>query len=143
MDVLKQLDYNKVLLDFQYKPNFAYGAYTREDKPWIRVIMLVENARKPFRKWEVKPDPQDDGEIYLNRWELLRYPPASTGVGWSPSRELIEVVGNYPIPMCFSPEHADNFISWMVTIIRRMEDHETFEWLRYKGELINDPHKEI
>lgn len=140
-DILpKMLDFNAVLRDFQYKPNFSYGAYEREDKPWIRVIMLVENARVPFLRWEVSPDPQDNNLHWLDSYSL---PPARNGVGWSPSRELIEIVGNYPIPMSFFPGDEKRFIDWMVTIIRRMEDHETFEWLRYKGELINDPHKEV
>jgi hypothetical protein len=136
----KLLDFNEVLKDFQYKPNFAYGAYEREGHPWIRVIMLVENARTPFQRWEVKPVPDDE------RWEIIndRYYPRGPGfIGYSPSRELIEVVGNYPIPKCFYPGDELNFISWMETIIRRVEEHEVYEWMRYKGELINDPHQEV
>lgn len=84
---MKTLDFNKTLRDFQYKPNFGYGAYERNGMWWIRVIMLVENAREPFRKWELGTVPE---RIQFGRdWYEL---PPSRGVGFSPSREMIEVV---------------------------------------------------
>jgi len=143
---MRQLDYNKVLRDFQYKPNFAYGAYERDGSRmdagwWIRIVMMVENARAPWKQWELKPYPQDEHYGEMRFYDTLRMPPPVKGVGFSPSREMMEVVGNYPIPHIFEGED-DRFVEWMVSVIRKMEDHETFEWLRYKGELINDPHKE-
>jgi hypothetical protein len=138
----KMLDFNKVLLDFQYKPNFMIRAYNRENRPWILITMLVENARQPLRPWEVKPHPQDT-EIYYDRWRPLAFPEGPSTIGYSPSREMIEVSGNYPIPLCFYPGDEDNFISWLVLQVKGVEEHEMDEWLRYKGELIRDPHKEI
>lgn len=135
---MRTLDFNKVLQDFQYKPNFTFGAYRRDGRWWIRVVMLVEDARKPFERWEVKPAPQDQDEF---TWYMDRFIPSSpNGVGFSPSRELVRVEGNYFIPEFIEGED-DRFVQWMVSTVRRLEDHETFEWLRYKGELINDPHK--
>jgi hypothetical protein len=136
---MKQLDFNAVLRDFQYKPNVRFGAYERDGKWWIRIIMYVENAREPWRPWELKSMPQDDTYYYDS---FMRLPPRSHGVGYSPSREMIELTGNYVIPPAFFEGDEENFVSWMVYTIKGMEDHESDEWLRYKGELLNDPHKE-
>lgn len=136
---MKTLDFNAVLRDFRYKPNFGYGAYQRdgfggEKEWWIRIIMLVENSRDPWKQWELKPVPQDE-----ELWYMDRYMRPTRGAGFSPSREVIEVVGNYPIPY-FEEEHELVFIEWMVRTIKQMEMHETDEWARYKGELLHDPH---
>lgn len=134
---MKLLDYNKVLRDFQYKPNFEFKAYERVGKWWILVAMVVEDARAPFQKWELKPYPEED-VWFGNDWYDRR---PRSGVGYSPSRELTKVTGNYVIPE-FVDGEDDRFVEWLVYNVRKVEDHETFEWLRYKGELINDPHKE-
>lgn len=136
---MKTLDFNEVLKDFQYKPNFSYGAYPRDGGWWMRIIMLVENARKPWKKWELRPVPE--GELYIDTWELFRTFPGHDFVGYSPSREVIEVVGNFPIPTCFFEGYEKEFISWMVFTVKSVEKHEMDEWFRYKGELLNDPHK--
>lgn len=139
MKTLELLDYNKVLQDFVYKPNWSYAAYEREGEWWIRIVMLVENSRAPWRRWELKP--AADEEVWFGRdWRDFR---PATFTGYSPSREVIEVMGNFPIPHVFGPEHDKEFISWMVYTIKSMEEHESDEWIRYKGELLNDPHKEI
>lgn len=137
---MKLLDFNKVLRDLQYKPNVGYRAYERDGMWWIRVIMLVENARAPWRQWDVKPYRQNDEEMY---YDLVRRIPSRFNniAGYSPSREVIEVVGQYPIPM-FAPGEEIAFVGWMRFTLHEMENHETDEWIRYKGELLNDPHKE-
>lgn len=143
---MKLLDYNKVLQDFRYKPNFTYHAYERDgrgsDSWWIRIVMLVEDSRKPFRRWEVKKEYRRDEYDFFADFDYGRPHLPPTPMIYSPSREMIEVMGSYPIPKCFFEGDDQEFISWMVHTIRMMEEHETDEWLRYKGELINDPHKE-
>lgn len=135
---MNSLDYNAVLKDLQYKPNFGYAAYERDDGWWIRIIMLVENARMPWRRWKLDSMPQED--LWYGNRSLG--PALSSGIGYSPSRLMVEVVGNYAIPP-YKPGDEDAFVSWMIDTFKSMEEHETFEWLRYKGELINDPHKEM
>jgi hypothetical protein len=132
------LDFNAVLQDFQYKPNFGVKAIKQNDEWWVRIVMIVEDSRKPFRPWTVEQRPRDE---YFNYHDLAYRPPLLNSVGYSPSREVTEVVGNYVIPTFVHNEELI-FIEWLVQCVRMLEDHETFEWLRYKGELINDPHKE-
>lgn len=42
-------------------------------------------------------------------------------------------------PRWHGEEYALDFIR---SVIRKMEDHEVDEWIRYRGELVFDPHKE-
>ncbi len=137
--MLETLNFNKVLQDFQYKPNFYFVVYQVEGEWWIRITMLVENSREPFKPWEVKPEPQDDRLHWMDSFDL---PPARMITMWSPSREVIEVQGRYPIPY-FGPEDELPFVSWLVHTTKHIEEHEQDEWLRYKGELIRDPHAEV
>lgn len=137
---MRELDFNKVLRDFQYKPNVGFHAYEKYGQWWIRIVMLVEDARAPFRPWEPKPVPEDEFGYFDNDYRRRYHYPSSGNVGYSPSRELMEVVGNYAIPP-FVEGDDDNFVSWLVYSIKSVESHEQDEWLRYKGELINDPHK--
>lgn len=142
-ELLKGLDYSAVLRDFQYKPNFAFAAYKREkDMWWIKAVMAVEDARKPWEQWELKPARQDRhyDDFFLD-FDRNRYIPGPSFAGYSPSREVVYVEGNYPIPY-FDVGDEKMFLEWLVRTVRAMEDHEMYEWLRYKGELINDPHKE-
>lgn len=138
---MKTLDFNAVLQDFQYKPNWAYGAYERDGQWWIRILMLVEDSRKPWSRWELgTPERReinffDDYDIDYNRCRFANF------AGYSPPREMIEVVGNYPIPYFHVGDDLP-FISWMTYTIKSMEEHESDEWIRYKGELLNDPHKD-
>lgn len=138
---MKELDYAAVLRDFQYKPNFAFSLYKREDKWWFKVEMAVEDSRLPFKPWELKPMSQEREERYFGHDWYDRMPPRSNGIGYSPSREMTLVQGNYVIPLCFSEGDDDYFLSWVVNAVRQVEEHETDEWMRYKGKLINDPHK--
>lgn len=142
------LDFNKILReDWQYKPNFGFGAYMNGDHPWIRIVMLVENSREPFRQWEVKAEPARR-ELYFEDFEFsidynaTRYIPKKTFVGYSPSRELVEIMGQYPIPYFEEGDEA-TFIEWLLRTVWEMEKHEMYEWARYKGELVDDPHKEV
>lgn len=131
---MRLLDYDKVLQDFQYKPNWAYKAYEYEDVWYLRVMMMVEDSRRPWERWEIKQAPPE--EVWFGQWNEFR--PADFA-GYSPSREVVEVTGTYEIPP-FTDEMQ--FIKWMVFSIEMLEKHETDEWARYKGVLLNDPHKE-
>ena len=134
------LDYNKILDDFQYKPNFVYRAFEQDGKWLIRIVMYVENARGPWMRWQLKPIPED--EVYYSDFRDFQRTWRSRGVGYSPSREMIEIFGTFQIPQ-YGPEDEMEFVTWLVFQIQTLEEHETFEWLRYKGELINDPHKAV
>lgn len=135
---------NSVLRDLRYKPNFSYGAHKdARGVWWIRITMWVENSRNPMVPWEIKRgvsrgsafDDYDVDRFYD------RFIPSEPEEWYTGPRPLIEVVGNYPIPY-FELGQEDLFVEWFKRTIRVMEDHETDEWLRYKGELLHDPHKE-
>lgn len=134
MKTVETLDYKKVLQDFTYKPNFFFALYKPSDSAhwWLRITMLVENSRRPLRMWETEMDEP----------EFMYGYPIQPPVYWSPRREVIEVQGSYPIPLFFGPEQEAEFVSWLVYTTKSTEEHEQDEWFRYKGELINDPHKE-
>lgn len=138
---MKDLDYRKIMDNFQYKPNFGFHIFNSFDGrgKMLKVVMMVENSRGPFRPWEIKPIPQDEEAWYSERW--LDKPPRGPEVGYSPSRALVELSGNYAIPP-FVEGDDDLFIQFVIGCIKKVEDHEMFEWLRYKGELIDDPHKD-
>ena len=134
------LNFNRVLQDIRYKPNTSMVAYESEGQWWLRVVMLVEDARGHFEPWRTHPYPQDREDLYFFHDDLMRAPKPEKGVGWSPSRELIELRAVYAIPM-FSPGDETTFLRWIRGMIHSMEKHESDEWFRYKGELVNDPHK--
>lgn len=142
---MKLLDYNAVLSNLQYKPNFAYTAHKRDGQWWIRVVMLVENSRGRWQQWRVVPIPDepDEPEVFVAPYydSGYRVPiPRRIVYGYSPSREVVEVVGSYAIP-AYGVGDELAFIEWMRHTFRTMEKHELDEWLKYKGELLNDPHK--
>jgi hypothetical protein len=136
------LNYSRVLQDFRYKPNFSCRAHERDSlrvsdtEWWVKIVMLVENSRAPFQPWALMPEMREPDFMDFYRDNRV----FNNGAGRSPSRKVIEIEGNFRIPY-FEEQDELLFVEWMVCKIREMEDHETFEWLRYKGELINDPHK--
>jgi hypothetical protein len=44
-----------------------------------------------------------------------------------------------PIPPCREEKDFDLFVSWR---LRRIEIHESMEWLKVNGECVIDPHRE-
>jgi hypothetical protein len=52
---------------------------------------------------------------------------------------MIRIHQTARLPRWVSEEYAKHRIR---DEIRAMEDHEINEWIRYKGELVDDPHKE-
>lgn len=136
--------FRQVINDFQYKPNFGIGLYEADGQWRIRIVMWVENSRVPFQQWEIKEGRQqsngmfDDYDIEYNRY---RYVPP-TPQFFSPSREVIEVQGVFVIPP-FGPENEKEFLTWLIYQVKGVEQHETDEWIRYKGELVDDPHAEV
>lgn len=142
---MNELDYNKVLQDFQYKPNFGYYTFKSMEECRIRITMWVENSRSTWKQWDIHTEQWQNGGMFADydvAYNYTRYIPPTTK-NYSPSREVIEVVGTFVIPPdAFLEGDEDSFISWVVFTIKAMEDHETNEWARYKGELLNDPHKE-
>lgn len=136
----KSLDFVSILKDFQYKPNFAISAYEIDGEWRIRISMAVEDARKPFNPWVLKPMPQDE-DYFINDYARMRRP--SNGIGYSPSREMTEVMGNFIIPPFVEDDGEESFLRWLMYTVKEVEMHEIDEWARYKGELLNDPHKEV
>jgi hypothetical protein len=137
------LDYNKVLRDMQYKPNVEFGAFFQEGDWHIRIVMMVENSRAPFKMWNLEQVQGRESDFFVDHYNrstnAYRYVP-DVPKYYSPSREVIEVVGTYAIPH-FVDGEEDMFVEWMVMTIKSLENHEIDEWICYKGELINDPHK--
>lgn len=37
---------------------------------------------------------------------------------------------------------VDDLLLWLAWRLRRIEDHESREWFRYRGEVVDDPHAE-
>ena len=141
-DIIKELDYNAMLRVLTYKPNFSFQAHKREHQWWFRADMYVENSRDPFDPWEIKrgvrqPTMYDDYDIYFSRDSF----PHLREKWYGPQRPLIPVQGNYPIPF-FPPGEEMDFIQWVRRTLQSMELHESDEWLKYKGEILFDPHKE-
>lgn len=135
---IKSLDLKSILNDFMYKPNFGFALYTHEGREMIKIVMIVEDSREPTSPWVVQPSPRreviqyGDDIAYRRRFH-------DNIVGYSPPRPVTEVWGNYTIPY-FDEGMTMQFVEWLSHCIRKMEDHERDEWIRYKGELINDPH---
>lgn len=135
--------FRQVIHDFQYKPNFGIGLYEAEGQWRIRIVMWVENSRTPWKQWELGQRPQfannlfDDYDIDFNRY----FPPAGPQY-FSPSREVIEVQGNFVIPP-FEADNEQEFLTWLIYQVKGVEEHEMDEWIRYKGELVRDPHKPV
>jgi hypothetical protein len=109
--------------NFSYKPNFAFAVESNIglDRlyPKVRITMMVPDSRIPL--------PENEHVHALN----------VTGV-----RKNIPLI---PIMLDVSlgPYHSDEYaLEFMRFNIREMEDHEIDEWIRFKGELVNDPHKE-
>lgn len=138
---MKTLDFVAILKDFSYKPNFAIGAYEVDGEWRIRISMAVEDARKPLEPWVLKPMPQDEN-YFFNDYARYR-PPPSNSIGYSPSREMTEVMGNFIIPPFVEQDGEESFLKWLMYSIKEVELHEMDEWARYKGELLHDPHEEV
>lgn len=136
----KLLDLKSVLNDFSYKPNFGFTLYTRDGREMIKITMVVEDSRAPLDPWRIQPAPRRE-VVFGDDLCVRRKFQEDNIVGYSPPRHVTEVWGKYAIPYFDSTMDVE-FVEWLRNRIRKMEDHEMDEWLRYKGELVNDPHKE-
>lgn len=58
--------------------------------------------------------------------------------GYNPSETMVIGV-NSPLPPFATEEELLRWLSWR---LRRIESHESREFLRYKGQQVSDPHKE-
>lgn len=136
---MNELNYRELVKNFRYKPNVFFEVLKgADDFHWmLRITMYVEDSRAPLVPWDLWPESDwrsGYGELdvasnsFIRRERIL-----------SPSREVIRVTGTYTIPPYLPDEKALQW--WMRDIVRALEDHETDEWLRYNGELLNDPHK--
>lgn len=130
-------DYQKFFEKFTYKPNWFFHLYESQGDWWLRVTILTEDSRAPFRPWE--PMKRDESKIYY--YDMLDAP-IFKAVGYSPSRPLIEVTGNYAIPY-FTLPNEEKLLGWMKFVVLDMEKHEMDEWFRYNGELVDDPHAKV
>jgi hypothetical protein len=130
----EQLDINAILREFRYKPNF-YIITQRYGETWIiKVTMYVENSREYFQPWEIQ---REESQFITDGYNRFAMPPSM----YSPRRPVVEVTGSYEVPRDFRAGHEKAFLHWFIERIKDLEMHEMYEWVRYKGELINDPHK--
>ena len=137
--MIKELNYRQVLSDFQYKPNWVFTAYTHENRWYLRMDMWVENSRTAVEPWDLRPQrwrEMDFGSFRAPGMRQMDYEAV-----FSPSRELTLVHSQFMIPP-YGPGDEEAFLKFVMFGIKSTENHEIFEWARYKGELIHDPHKE-
>lgn len=124
----------EVLADFRYKPNFRFSAEWLGRRWLIVVEMWVEDSRAPFNPWELNAN-----------WTIQKKDDfthnAPKRIVLSPNRQLTPVTSRNSMPD-FEKGDEQMFIAWLVRVLWSMEQHEIDEWVRYKGELVNDPHKE-
>ena len=59
--------------------------------------------------------------------------------GYDKAGPTITVQGRYAIPRFFQGER-EQFRIWLTHTLMALEEHEMREWLRYDGELVDDPH---
>lgn len=127
------LDYKAFLRRFTYKPNFGFFHLEKDGRQWIKIMMYVEDSRKPFEPWEIQ-----------NRNEEFEY----IGSQFNPfrnrivvdSKEVMLVEGTYVLPI-LRPGEEEHLKHFLIGCIHKLEDHEMYEWLKLDGELIDDPHK--
>lgn len=131
------LDYQKVLSEFTYKPNFSIRISKQEGQWRLLITMWVEDSRGPISPWLIEQRPREFESVFVDDGLYRRF---NTPIaGYSPSRPLVQVNGNFVIPP-FEEGYEHLFLEWLVSMIRMLEDHEIDEWARYKGELLHDPH---
>lgn len=102
----------------RYKPNVTvvYDNRIHFERESITITMYV-------------PDSRDLRNLLENQtptYGLARHIP------------LVPITASYVLDHWINEEYAKHYIR---DLLRRMEDHEIDEWLRYNGELINDPHE--
>lgn len=101
--------------NFSYKPNCEFD-YTHDidfDRNRLVITMRVPDSRKPL----------PDTEILVN--------------GRRKTIPLVPITQTVRLGRWVSEDYAKNLMRFY---IREMEDHEIDEWIRYKGELVFDPH---
>lgn len=96
-----------------------------------------------------------DKYTYKPGWDLEILTPAYSGYETGilaieytadDSREegrKIRVGSKHTIPEYIAdllPDHPDQFGHWLAEMILAVERHEAQEWLRYQGEIVDDPH---
>lgn len=103
----------------QYKPNvtIAYENVGYLGSERITVTMYV-------------PDSRDPRNLAPSQDEVAR--------GLPPRRvPLVPITASYFLDPWYSEDYSKHYIR---DVLRRMEDHELDEWLRFDGKLLNDPH---
>jgi hypothetical protein len=105
------------------------------DLEWLRQ-QLSRYSYRPTWTFEVEhiPDPLwgPDKYMIITRFKVMNsYPP----------HQEIEIRSLEPVPS-FIVEHQDEgvFKNWFPVMIWHVEQHESKEWLRRDGILVNDPH---
>jgi hypothetical protein len=132
----------EMLSNFTYKPNFGFTYYQHNDLWNVRIMMYAEDARQPLKMWQLTPHEQRPGyDDYFLDFDARRFRPENRSEGWSPSREQILIQGIFIVPPGLEDDEK-NLLRWMIDMFRQVETHEQDEWFRYKGVLVNDPHKE-
>jgi hypothetical protein len=107
------------------------------DLEWLRQ-QLSRYSYRPTWTFEVEymPDPLAWVDRYsiLTRFKVMNsYPP----------HQEIEIKSLEPVPSFVIEHHdAEAFKRWFPVMIWYVEQHESKEWLRRDGELVDDPHKQ-
>lgn len=59
----------------------------------------------------------------------------------TPEHRPVEIVSRRPIDLLsLSRLDEAGFLDWLLCRVMSLESHETREWFRYRGELVDDPH---
>jgi hypothetical protein len=122
---------------YSYKPNFRMMLLPPHDPgstgQWmLKVRMRVPDSRVPIQR---KRSPVGDwlGSYGGDDYDLRFRRDEDIDV----AGPLASVQGIYAIPHYIDREE---FRRWLIHQLQLLEEHELREWLRYDGELIDDPH---
>lgn len=110
-------------------------------------MLTFEEMEKELERFTYKPGwrfsmlpplLQEFGYEYENQGKLLIEAMLVNSRGPVRLDQLIPIVSTYPT---YHVRDRDQFRRWVRSCIERLERHEQMEWLRYDGELIEDPHR--
>lgn len=90
--------------------------------------LLAEFSYKPGWKFRLDDSLIRDEMVLWIEMEVLD----SRGSG-----HFIPVISRQPI---YCQRTVDQFTRWLCASIRQLEEHETDEWFRFRGQLLHDPH---
>lgn len=120
----------RLLSEFSYKPGWLFELKRTPEAggALLHVQLHVPDSRRPR----------------YSGYEYMQCEQCGSVVSGDRPVGLIPVTGSFAIS-CYemaSMRRADNFfLAVMLRCVNHVEDHERDEWFRFRGQMVNDPHK--